>query len=48
MGWACIIRGQMRNAHDILGDKTERKRSLERPKHNLEDNIKTYMWTGLS
>jgi hypothetical protein len=32
--------GNMRNAHNILARKSERKRPLRSPRSSLEDNIK--------
>jgi hypothetical protein len=36
MGW-------IRNAYRILDEKSEGKRSLGRPRHRCEDNIKIYI-----
>jgi hypothetical protein len=47
--------GEMRNACNILGGKSERKRSLGRPRRGWEDNIRMDLreigrkvWTGLT
>jgi len=41
---------QIRNAYKILAGKPERKKSLMRPRHRWEDNIKIYLretlWEG--
>jgi len=43
--------GKLRNVHNILVGKPERKRPLQRPKRRWEDNIrmdrKERVWTGL-
>jgi len=42
---------QIRNAYKILAGKPERKKSLVRPRHRWEDNIKIYLretlWEGV-
>jgi hypothetical protein len=42
---------QIRNAYKILAGKPERKKSLMRPRHRWEDNIKIYLretlWEGV-
>jgi hypothetical protein len=53
IGWtvhvACM--GHMRNAYNILVGKSEGRRSLRRPKHRWEDNIKMDLreigWEGV-
>jgi hypothetical protein len=40
MSRACSAHGEMRNMYKILVGKPEKKRSLGRPRHRREDNIK--------
>jgi hypothetical protein len=35
--------GAMRNAYNIFAGKSERKRSLDKPKSRWEDTIKLYL-----
>jgi hypothetical protein len=55
MRWAVHVprMEEIRNAHNILGGKSEGKRLLGKAKRKLEDNIRIYlreqnetMWTG--
>jgi hypothetical protein len=51
MGRACGTHGEVRNAYKILVGKPEGKRSLGRPRHRWEDNIrvdiKEIWWDGV-
>jgi hypothetical protein len=40
MGGACSTHGEVSNAYKILVGKREGKRSLGRPRHRWEDNIR--------
>jgi hypothetical protein len=40
MGGACGTYGERRDVYRVLVVKPERKRSLGRPRHRWEDNIK--------
>jgi hypothetical protein len=40
MGSACSTHGEKRNSCTVLVGKPEGRRSLGRPRHGLEDNIK--------
>jgi hypothetical protein len=57
MSGACSTNGEKRNAYRILVGKPEREKSLGRPRHRWEDNIKMDLreirwggmdWTGLA
>jgi hypothetical protein len=39
--WACSSHGDVKNAHEILFGKSEGKKTLGRPRHRWDDNIKT-------
>ena len=43
MGGACSTNGEVRAVYRFLVGKSEGKRSLGRPRHRWEDNIKMYL-----
>lgn len=51
MGWSCSAHGEIGNAYNILVGRPEVKRTLERPRHkwnnNIKITIKEIVWIGL-